>query len=438
MKTLHNIFHNKLLKNYFLIFLTSVISLVIWLSTAIMKNDSSFIVLVSAIALLISTIGPLAIFFINTNFPFNIKFLINQHFNRSELIKFFFLSQTLKIILCFFNYCTLGLIMYLISGKTDNIFSISKLNFLYSNYFAYLLLIASIIYFIYFFSLFNVNMPDLQRSKVVQSTLKVDKKKQYLYIFMILSLISILSKYTIPDALKGYLWCLFIVFSFIKLFDRTFKLYNPKKSFNIAINASFILCLPLVGILYGMHKESHDSSISYKERAESVAILDWLNTEFSQQQMLGFLEKTGDENYNKILNMFGNKLEFDSSLSSVNNKYRAKKFIDFHSKENSQIRIEKIVNHMSVLMKNEKLNFSFAQYSHSFFKKQKVEISYIKKLVNSDSKYKQLAAIYFAKNSLKKDQFIDFYKKNLSLLDKVVINDEYVSRSIASEKSDSN
>lgn len=434
MKTLHNIFHNKLIKSYLMILLGTVASLIIGVTTTKMKEDSSFMSLVNTVAFLVAGFGPLFIFFINTNFPHNVKFLINQHFSRSELLQFFFFSQTLKVILGLINYSLLVSILYLISGDADKIVSLPEISFLYSGYFIYFVSVLSGIYVFYFFSLSSANKQDLQRIKVAQAAMKKNQKKQWAIVVVPLACAHIIINYTVPDVLIGYLWCLFIAFTSLTVLNRTFKLYHQKKSYVLSSIGSFVLCLPLVVIFIGMKKEAQDSNISYKLRAESVIYLNWLNSSFSKEQMLGFLANVDNEDYKEILQLFGDRVDIISSLKLVNNEYKGKKFIDFHSRKYSQDIVREIVSHMSELMIEKRLNFRFAQYSHSFFIKQKVDDSYIQELVTSERPYDQLASIYFAKNSFNKDKFLDFYRGNLAVLDKSVINDTYVRRSIASEK----
>ncbi len=189
-----------------------------------------------------------------------------------------------------------------------------------------------------------------------------------------------------------------------------------------------------MAILYGMRIEAHNTNIDFKLRSDSLVYLNWMNLEFSEKAMLGFLEEVENNNYNEVLNLFGDKVDFDSSLSLVNNKYRAKKFINFHSRKYPKDRVKKIVSHMSNLMNESNLDFKFAQYSHAFFTKQEIDEAYINELVKSNNQYMQLASVYFAKNSFDKKKFLSFYKKNIALLSKTILNDRYVRRSIASQE----
>ena len=142
--------------------------------------------------------------------------------------------------------------------------------------------------------------------------------------------------------------------------------------------------------------------------------------------MLGFLENVDDKDYSEILKLFRDKVSIESSLKTASNELRAKMFIDIHCREHSQKRVEQIVTHMSQLMITEKLDFSFAQYSRSFFKMQKVDPAYIEMLIKSKNPYEQLASIYFAKNTYTKDQFREFYKQNLSSLHHKILHDKHV------------
>lgn len=434
MKTLHNIFHNKLFKSYAMILMGTVACLITGLLTTKMKGDSGFMSLLNSVAYLAAAVGPLATLFINNSFPHNIKFLINQHWNRAELLKFFFFSQTLKVLLGLVNYSVLGLVLFAAADDGKNIIGIPEFTFLFSDYFVYFIAILSGLYVFYFFALFGANRQDMQRVKAARSATKLNKKKQWTVVVAILTLLHVTANYTVPDALKGYLWCLFLAFTSFVVLNRAFKLVHQGKSYKLAGFGSFAVCIPLLAILYGMRMEAQNPRIDFKSRADSVVYLNWMNTEFSENEMLSFLKEVDDSSYNEILHLFGDKVEFNSSLALIDNEYRAKKFIDFHSRKYSEDKVMSVISHMSKLMIDHDLSFEFAQYSHSFLIKQKVDAAYIDQLIESESPYKQLASIYFAKNSFDKTKLLEFYKRNSALLDKAVVNDRYVKRSIASEE----
>jgi hypothetical protein len=429
MKTLHNIFHKNLFKNYFKILIGTVVCLLIGIFTEELKEKNTLIIFVISSTFLLAAFGPLLIFYNNANFPHNVKYLINQHFNRFELLQFFFFSQTLKIIFAAVNYSVLYLLQRLFSKGSEKIPDLFELNFTYSNYFIYFILLLCGIYIFYFSALFSVNKKDVQRNQVAQIAFKKEIKLQWLATF---GLIFIISYLDVPYFIIGCFVSLLIAFPTLIILNRTFKLYHQKKSYMLSSMGSFVMCLPLVVIFFGMKNEAQDTNLSYKSRANSVIYLKGLNSSFSNEQMLGFLANIDNWRYHQILKLFGDKVDFNSSLNLVDSELRGKRFIDFHSRKYPQEKVKAIVQHMSKLMVDKKLKFRFAQYSHSFFKLQKVEESYIYELAASNHPYKQLASIYFAKNSFNKEKFLSFYEQNRSLFDKVILDDSFVKRSIAS------
>lgn len=434
MKTLHSIFHKGILRNYAVILVGTLISLGTGLLTSKAPEDSGFLSFLNGFAFVLAAFGPLAIFLFNNDFPHNVKFLINQHFNRSELLKFFLFSQTLKVGLAVVNYSALGLLLYIYNDEAMKTGLIPDVDHALSVFFLAFILILSCLYVFYSFALFGANKQDVRKTKTLKSLVNKNKRRKWRLIFVFLAVFYLTTDYTFPEALMGYAWCLFVSYTSLAVVNRSFKLVHQGSVPKFAGMGSFVICLPLLGILYGMRVEAQDPEIPYKTRAHSVTLLDWMSPDFSEAEMLGFLKEADDGNYDELLNLFGDKVDFDSSLRLVDTERRGKAFIDFHSRKYPQDKVKRVVSHMSKLMRDRELDFTFAYYSHSFFKEQKVDEAYIKRLVKSRNPYEQLASIYFAKRSFDKKKFLEFYKRNLAALDGAVINNRYVKRSVASER----
>lgn len=429
MKTLHSIFHKNLIKTFLIIFILSITALLF--ATLTVKNDkNSFMALLNDVLMLTAAVGPLFIFFFNSNFPKNIKWLINQHFNRLELIKFFIFSQSLKILFCFLNYSLLWFILTFTKKEAKPIFSFLNFNNLYSEYFIYYILILCGIYIFYSAALFSANALDVQRAQVATTKGRKQKVTKWFVIGLICLGVLNLYDFTIPDVLKGLGWSLFVSISTFLIMNRTFKLYKPKKAYMASVIGGIIFTIPMILICFLMKAESHDQSIDYKLRAESVIYLDWLNSDFTKDEMIEFLVKADDSDYNSLLELFGRKIPINLYLHSANTKLRANKFIDFHSRRYSEKNTKLIINHMADLIETLKLDYSFAQYSYSFFIRQKVSREYIHELIFSKNDYKQLAAIYFAKNIMKKTEFQSFYRESLPLLSNEIVNDDALKRDL--------
>ena len=101
MKTLYNIFLYGLLKKWIIIFLLSIFGMTLWCYVDKLENQTEWVQAISLFGFMLYLIPPFCIFFFNGYFSKNIKWLINQNFNRKDLIKFFFASQCTRLLLFF-------------------------------------------------------------------------------------------------------------------------------------------------------------------------------------------------------------------------------------------------------------------------------------------------------------------------------------------------
>jgi len=431
MRALYNIFYHKLPKQYFLVLIATVGSLVFYFNSSPLISDKSFLSIINSVALIFVLIGPLIIFLVGASFLHNVRFFINQHFNRSELLQFFFFSQTVKLILAAINYIVLAIMLSLLSKDFYKIVSVPQVDFKYSSLFDYYLLMIAVLFVFYNLPVLIISLQDSARS----NTAKINLNNHLAIRFLAFNAIGFavvfgFSGFNFPDVITYYLVSFVFVFSSIFSLNKIFKFYTEKKSYVISCLGSFIICFPMVMIIFGMRNEAVDDSLSYKARVESVISLNWLNSHFTDEQMLGFLKEVDNRDYREILSLFGNKVDVRQSLKLVDNEVRAKGFIDFHSRPYNEDIVRDIISHMAKLMDSKKLEFGFAQYSHSFFIKQKANDLYIQELIKSGHPYNQLASIYLAKNSFEPQKFLDFYKMNLAILDRSVVSDSFVRRSI--------
>lgn len=443
MKTLHKIFHQQLLRDYLLLVVVTVACLVIAMMTTKIDDAQAVMGILHLLTYLFAALGPMMILGLHPQFFYNIHFLINQHFNRWDLIKFFFLSQTLRVFLFGLNYFLLGLVWNGLSDNKIRIIAIPKIDLLFSTFFIFFVAFFSAIFILYFMLLSTANYHELLRQqmakKASEKSNKHSKKNKSLghkmlalgLAFILITLFEAFSRDALPAVLIALLWCAFVAMMSQLIINRTFKISPPKKAFLRASVGSVILCIPLMVIIWCMRGEGHNNNLGYSQKANSVIFLNWLNSPFSEEEMLGFLKEVNGKDYKELLTLFGDQVDFDSSLAMLDNQEKAKYFIDFHSRVYSQEKVQKIVTHMAQLMHDKEFNFRFAQYSQSFFIVQKVDPIYIEELIRSKSPYKQLAALYFARNVFDKNQFQEFYNSHTPLLDRDVIDDQYLKRAIA-------
>jgi hypothetical protein len=432
MKTLHSIFLKDFLKNYAKISFFSILAIVIAINTLATRADSNFISFTNTLAFIAAFIGPFAIFFMDNNFPHNIKWLINQHFSRSDLVKFFFIAQTYKVILCLFLYLVILNIFNTFGNTVPDFLSLPKFNYLYSDFYQYFVIILSAIYIFYFATLFTANSQDVKRSKVMNKN--KSKKSAWLWLAFFLALIHITIHYSLPDVIKGYFWSFFVIFSALAITNRTFRLSEVNNFRIFSAKYSFAFCLPIVVLTILMRGEAINPKVPYKLRAESVVSLGWLNKEMTPKEMISFLDQSGDDFYKELLIIFNHKVDFGSSLSVVKTDYQAQKFMDIQTRPQSEMNVKKVVEHMNLLQKTVKFQGGLKYSTRQFFMKQKMDMNYIKGLMSSQNKYKQFVSIYLAKNSFSKKDFVQFYESNEGLMKKEIFNDPIIKRTIASIK----
>lgn len=440
MKTLHKIFHKDLFKTYFIILFTTVFCLVFHHIYPENKAQNELIKMLSTFSLIVAIVGPLLIFFVKKDFAHNVKFLINQHFSRSELIKFFFFSQTLRLVLLILNYAFIYIALLLLleepdRAKTATVPNEFVTNFhLYSKYFLYLIMGYSFIYLFYFVSLFSANKAEMQRNMTNRRLDKNVKKKIFVGWIIGIILIPLFHEFETPMALGGLIWCVVVVFFSINVLNRTFRIFNDRKSNIYSLVGSIIMCVPLYAVIYGMKVESHNPNLSYHERIDSAVLLKWMNTDFSKEDMVLFLYKVSDSDYGDALDLFKRKIDYNIMITSASNSKRINAFIEIFKEEKlSEVDVKVFVNHISHLIMTDKIDFELAKKSEVILNKHKMNLSYISELINSRDPYQQFAAIVFAKNSLEKDQFAKFYNDSLPNLHQLVINSGLGNRSIASK-----
>lgn len=450
MRTLRKIFLHNFFKNYLRIYLTTILSMFItsYLFSINKTENSEIIKTIAGILSLIIFTLPLAVFTINTDFPKNIKFLINQSFNRFELMKFFFYSQTLKLVMCLVHYVsivlTIKLIDFFISkneglkttvkNSVNNLDSpVSGYSFLYYDLFIYFSMIAGAVYLIYISALFSACAIDVQKQKVAESAngKSSSRKKAAIATLMILSFI-VLEK--LPYFIINFLVCGFLMFTSVIVVNRVFNLFAKKNTLQVAGIISVIFCLPLLGLTYGMRVDAQNSTISFKKRFNAVETLGFLAPTFSEQDKLGFLREVSKNEYNSAIKIFGNKVNFNSLLATANSEAKGKAFINSQDNVLPQDKVEKIVTHMSKMVEEKKLNFEFVRHSYRFYRKQKVNQDYLERLADSSSLYQQFASIHLAHNSLSNQDFIRFLSKFRYKIDGKILLDPTVKRSIASAK----
>ena len=437
MKTLHSIFHRGLLLNFAKIVVFSICTLVLGISIARMNSTNISIKLIGALSIFFCFLCPLAISFMNSSFPHNVKWLINQHFNRKTLISFFFLSQTLKVALAILAYTPLVIILtkYMPESVAKDEAAGSVL--MYADVYLYSVFFLFGIYIFYVCSLFGANISEVKRDNSGQDKNMAAFLVTFAITFLIMILMPFLEEFfpIIPNVIKGYLVSFFVVFTSLVIINRTFRFYNEKRFMPLAALYGSTIIVPFVVLTLMMRYQVHDDSIPYGERSASVVHLGWINKTFSNDQMMGFLEEAPDRlTYMQLLRMFKGKIDFDRSLMAVKNEFQAVAFLSFYAEPQEEGRVKKIIDFMGMLGRDNQWDTQFIfSSSRQFFSQQSVGREFLDELASSTNSYHQLASVYFAHNSLSRSEFLEFYGNYADNFAREVTEDTFVKRTIASE-----
>lgn len=436
MKTLHKIFHKGLFLNSLKGGVFSLVAIFFTYAYGkMMGKESAFYNLTLFIYFIAIFLAPLYPLIINNSFVKNVKWLINQNYNRKELIVFYFFSQSLKFALSLLHY----LIVFVALASIDKsvIKSVTSLKFDFSTYeqlWGYLAFVVAALWVIYLISMFNANYKEVMQLQARKSVKKRSFKQDLPLYFILSSLVITIQviKLQIPVVLifLGFIFAMGL--GSFNIFNRTFNLLEKKHRLKFSMASGGLLLLPFLVITFLMTTEVHDKRLTYSKRIPSVLFLQNIVSDYSKEEVQGFVSAAKTKgDVRALIKNFGSILSTSEYLKLIDTKDKAFGFINAFSRKVEMNEVDMIVEHMNKLKYNLKLDHEFDRYSYSFFIKQEVSIEYISSLMGSDSSYKQLAAFYFAKKSLKKEEFTAFLKQNKEIFVEDLQRNKRVKRSLA-------
>lgn len=263
MQTLRKLFFKKFLKEWALISVSSY--LVISFMLMFHGHIPALFIFIGVMYALFAPIAHAAV--TNNDFQENLDWLINFQYNRKQLIKFYFSTQSIKLFLVTCTYSVYFLIFALGQMLADTVKVSAKDKGIITDFieFAgswsgisiiYFIFLAAI-YAVYFASLFKANAEYVRRLNITKVTKKsdinlIDSIKnmkewdtwQYIAALWICALIIILFGIEI-DSLHAIIFLsTFIGYASVQIFNRKFKVLSLNRAKTLSIALSVMLVAP--------------------------------------------------------------------------------------------------------------------------------------------------------------------------------------------------
>ena len=454
MQTLRKLFLAKYLKEWFAITMGGILFFVV----AFFLGDSMPAVLAFA-GMVFIIFGPIAHgAFTNNGFQENLDWLINFQYNRKQLIKYYFLTQTLKLFLITISYTIFFSLLYYIGtsqgGKSWNLgnnfwsqaakylSSPSKLSI------AYFVTLGSS-YAIYFASLFGANKELIRRMQIRQSTKEI--KVNWLTLFKdfdfknmttpqkaVLSLfIGVLilvfgpeiSFFTVVIFMSG-----FVGYYSVYIFNRKFKVLTLNKEKIFAYSFCTVLMIPHFGFYIGSIAEIGSKKAAPLLRADSLMYIRPFYTA-DYKDYSNIVKKTKLCKTFSTLGEYAALKDFEPKLFMVKKLdfCQYKSLVQAYSREIEHSKfLPKLVNYTQDYIKKNKLSLDQQLKLALALRFHKLPMRKINTYMDSDSIFQKYLAVKIAKRSLSYRKYKTFLKANYEEFPQVIKKLGSLRRDIAS------
>jgi hypothetical protein len=379
---------------------------------------------------------PLRILFINNHFFYTLKSLINQNFNRKELISFAIFTVLTKITLLFLNYSILYSVIIFGEKWLGKPSKAANLNY-YITYdvISYLLMAAIGFLFFSFALYFRISyIKEIQNTVTQRIKHKAQSRDMIQYFLIILSIcIYLISGYQVPETFIILFVVIFSSYMLMTTFNRAFKLYDKNLIRNKAGFASLLMTIPFISIFYLMSLQVHDTSIPFSERVGNVLMLEAFHTDYTAKEANAFLLESKKSDYDELLPLLSNKIKFDELLQTANSTSKTIKLARYF--KTYKLKEEKVLALINTFDKHKvanQLSFAYDSRLSSFLSEQKVSKEVVDGLLKSKSTLKQLAGTIMARKNMEQEDYVTLVNTWHSKVSPDVINHKFVKREIAS------
>lgn len=422
MKTLYEILCYRFLQGYLKALFIVCIG-VFFLSYALQENMEHHLNLILLPIMISFSVYITAL----PTFKFNLGYLINQHFNRLDLIKFHFELGLLMTALSLASWLTMYLV-YLVA------IDVPLSNIIKADYQLHAATYIDVLAFLYAASYFAATSL-LYIQTVSRQISDSEKKKQFKFNLMVSLLIVILHFLNFITTLHlGFIFLFLGAFLYLLYFYRRFIMEVTQRTRVLAFVFALIVTLPFTSTMYAMRLEAQNARSPVTIRVANIKNLGFLAPKLEKEEIVGLIKKIKDKDYksfNSALRLFSNRIELETLLKHIKTKERAKIFIvRFRKKTMKKNQTKKIIAHMSDL--SSRFNLGVELVSESLLSDMIVGNDYINDLINSKSPYKQLSAVFLARSNMEPNDLQVFYESNIEKLDQSVLEVESIKREIAS------
>lgn len=430
MRTLHKLFNENLIRNWVGLVLVSLLGGVL-LTKGIQKqvDNETTENFLSMVGFAMSIGAPFMIFFLNLYFVRNVKLFINRSFSKTELVKFYFLNQLLKVSLFLVNLIILYLVFFVFRGKVDAADTFKFMSGLgldvISAYYYYYLLMGG--FFIFFsMNLYGVFTRNVEIShNPGQIISKKQKTKNIIYIFF--GVFFLAADFTIPEVFYGILILWGMNWTSVRVFNRNFEIFKKRTLDILSIAVATLSIVPVIAMLTIMTSRVHDSSVLLKDRVEMALLLENLHTDYSSAEQISFLTTAEIGSYKDLLAIFDGRIKLDDALSSIDTDKRAYKFLQYYKnhkmKQDDIVHIIRFMNDFSIA---HSLGHDFNTKSCYYYKSFKVNKEVVKEFSNSDKEYFQLASLVLGFNSLNSKEYLELYESKVGVYNDRILKHRFV------------
>lgn len=433
MKTLHKMFHKRLLK----IFLFSLVSSIVTSFSLILITEHEVISKIQIVGLgmfiltLLMMTVPLTPIFMDNHFFLCLKSLINQGFSRKELLKFSAFTVGLRSLMTLLVYASIHQTLYHFTSDPKFIKFLS----FEIPYFTYDMLLYTLIaislgisFHMFIFlakSRYKENLKEQQSSEM--------NKKFFGSVVIGGSILLLLELNDLPTIIGLILFSMFFIWGFLNSINRNFKLYHPENFAKRSAYFSPLFALPFVLILVLINFQTQDKSIPHKHRISSVLTLGNLKSDYINSDRLQFLKEASKSDFSELLPILGKTLKVRELIEVAETSEKLIELQYYISKRKlTQNEISEYIESIQQLKEAKKLTFNYDSKFLYFFSKAKVDQKYANELLNSNSSLKQFAGLILSFKNLQQEEYKEFLISNKEKLDQNVINHSYIKRKIAS------
>ena len=364
----------------------------------------------------ICVFGPVVYFYTDQLFPRHLEFLKNRGFNRKDLLKFYFFSQTKRVFLVSTLYLWETLIALVLSKK--ELAKKSEFNFeiISHDFYSGWLIILFVVAFAYFIpTLASFGKSDkkylfLQRSK---------PRRKEGFIFFICCIIfasGVLYFLINVSEVFSAISIIIVVFSVIaNNLICTFDLMSERKAWKAGVTVSLVtLLIPYLLLTYFMYGDLKDPNFPAEKKRDLVEFFEH-SVEYSNEQAYKIISSKGK--VHSVIEYLGESLSIPQ-MTSVMKDNRDIKDVSEYLVENrilNEIEYEQFLNGLeSARLSIDDFNLNSG--IKKIFRRQILADEKLDNYIKNESLIFKTAATFSAHRHMSKQEFAEWYNEKQKLM----------------------